>query len=141
MIPRLCIAYHRCGRDRITNAVFPATVTRLAARIAQMESQIHAPLLSDTITSAFPGFQRSMTYKNDTSSGHDPTHFHDDRASIFYIALRAEVFKRIDNYNYSLLLLPLNRPSNQHLLNLYQLLLTSPAYGASNHVRTTSFGS
>ena len=70
-------------RDRLTNDVCPATITRLAAIIAQMESHIHAPLLSVTITSAFPGFQRSMTYQNGRWTGHDQTHhFHDDRALI-----------------------------------------------------------
>ena len=54
--------------------------------IAQMESQIQAPLFSVTITSsAFPVFQRSKTFKNGALSGHDLTHhFHDDRASISY---------------------------------------------------------
>ena len=70
-------------RDRLINGVSPATVTGLAAIKAQMESQIQAPLPSVAITSAFPGFQRSMTYQNGTWTGHDLTHhFHDVRASI-----------------------------------------------------------
>ena len=72
-------------RDRLTAGVAPATVTGLAAILAQMESRVQAPLLSVTITSAFPGFQRSMSYQNGTWSGHDLTHhFHDDCASISY---------------------------------------------------------
>ena len=39
-------------RDRITNGVSPAAIPRLTAIIALMESQIQAPLLSVTITSA-----------------------------------------------------------------------------------------
>ena len=70
-------------RDRLTNGVSPPTVTRLAAMIAQMESQIQAPLLS--VISAFSAFQRSMTFQHDTWSGHDVTHhFHDDHVSISY---------------------------------------------------------
>ena len=70
-------------RDRLTADISPATVTGLAAMIAQMECQLQAPLSSVTITSAFPGFQLSMTYQNGTWSGNDLTHhFHDDRASI-----------------------------------------------------------
>ena len=72
-------------RDRIANGVSPAMRTRIAAKMPQMESQIQAPLLSVTITSAFLGFQRSKTYQNGTWSGHDLTHhFHDDRAPISY---------------------------------------------------------
>ena len=48
-----------------------------------METQLQSPLLSVTITSAFPGYQRSMRYQNGTWSGHNLTHhFNDDRASI-----------------------------------------------------------
>ena len=55
-----------------------ATVAGVAAVIAQM-------LLSVTITSGFPGFQRSMTFRNGTWSGHDLTyHFHNYRASIYH---------------------------------------------------------
>ena len=79
-------------RDRLTAGITPATVTGIAAVIAQMESQLQAPLLTVTITSAFPGFQRSMSYQNGSSlklweawSEHGLTHhFHDDRASISY---------------------------------------------------------
>ena len=59
---------------RLTAGITPATVIALAAVIAQMESQLQAPHLSVTITSAFPGFQRSMSYQNGTWSGHDLTH-------------------------------------------------------------------
>ena len=70
-------------RDRLTAGVTPATVTGLAAVIARMESHFQAPLLSVTMTSAFPGFQRSLSYQNGTWSGHDLTHhFHDDSESI-----------------------------------------------------------
>ena len=72
-------------RHLLTTGISPATVTEIVVMIAQMESQIQAPFLSVTITSAFPGFQRSMTYQSGTWSGHDLTHhFHDHRASISY---------------------------------------------------------
>ena len=57
-------------RDRLTAGISLATVTGPAAVIAQMESQLQAPLLLVTKTSAFPGFQRSMTYQNGTWSRH-----------------------------------------------------------------------
>ena len=91
---------------------------------AEMESQIQAPLLSVTITSAFPGFQRSMTYQNGTWSCHVLTHhFHDDRASISYSSASRGV-QQNDPYNSSLLFL--HRPRNQHLLKACQLLLICP---------------
>ena len=72
-------------RDRLTAFISPATMTGLAAKITQMKSRHQAPLLLATITSAFPGFQRTMSYQNGTWSGHDLTHhFHDGRASISY---------------------------------------------------------
>ena len=55
-------------RDRLTAGISPAPVTGLAAMIAQMESQLQALLLTVTKTSAFPGFQRSMTYQKGTWS-------------------------------------------------------------------------
>ena len=70
-------------RYRLTNGVSPAIFASLSAMIAQMESQTQAPLLSVTITSVFPGFQRSMTFENGTWPGNGLTrHFHDDRMSI-----------------------------------------------------------
>ena len=72
-------------RNRLTDGISPATVTGFAAMIAKMESQLQDPLLSITITSTFPGFQRFMTYQNGNWSGHDFTHhLHDDRASTSY---------------------------------------------------------
>ena len=60
--------------------------------LAQMESQTQASLLSVTITSAFPGFQRSMTFQNGTWFVHDLTHhFHDDAASLSYSSASAGV--------------------------------------------------
>ena len=42
-------------------------------------------MVTVSITSGFPGFQRSMTFQNGVLSGHDLTHhFTDDRASISY---------------------------------------------------------
>ena len=72
-------------RDRLDQGLSPATVAGVTAVIAQMGSQVQTPLLSISIISGFPGFQRSMTFQNVTWSGHDLTHhFHDDRASISY---------------------------------------------------------
>ena len=61
-------------RDRLDQGLSPATVAGVAVIIAQMESQVQAPLLSISITSGFPGFQRSMTFQNGVWSGHDLTH-------------------------------------------------------------------
>ena len=72
-------------RDRLANGISSATVTSLEAMLTKMETHIQAPLLSVTLTSAFPGFQRSMTFQNGTRSDHDLTHHsHDDGASILY---------------------------------------------------------
>ena len=72
-------------RDRLDQGLSPATVAGVAAIIAQMESQIQAPMLTISITSGFPGFQRSMTYQDGVWHGHDLTHhFTDDRAAISY---------------------------------------------------------
>ena len=71
--------------NRLTAGVSPTVIAGLAAILAQMESQEQAPLLTLTITPAFPGFSRSMTYQNGVWSGHDLTHhFTDDRSSISY---------------------------------------------------------
>ena len=51
-------------RDRLDQGLSPATVAGVAAVIAQMESQIQAPMLTLSITSGFPGFQRSMTFQD-----------------------------------------------------------------------------
>ena len=72
-------------RDRLDQGLSPATVAGVAAIIAQMESQIQAPMLTLSITSGFPGFKRSMTFQDGVWSGHDLTHhFTDDRAAISY---------------------------------------------------------
>ena len=72
-------------RDRLDQGLSPATVAGVAAIIAQMESQLQAPMLTISITSGFPGFQRSMTYQDGVWHGHDLTHhFTDDRAAISY---------------------------------------------------------
>ena len=72
-------------RDRLDQGLSPATVAGVAAVIAQMESQIQAPMLTLSITSGFPGFQRSMTFQDGVWSGHDLTHhFTDDRAAFSY---------------------------------------------------------
>ena len=72
-------------RDRLDQGLLPATVAGVAAVIAQMELQIPAPMLTISITSGFPGFQRSMTFQDGVWSGHDLTHhFTDDRAAISY---------------------------------------------------------
>ena len=72
-------------RDRLDQGLSPATVAGVAAIIAQMESQVQAPMLTISITSGFPGFQRSMTYQDGVWHGHDLTHhFTDDRAAISY---------------------------------------------------------
>ena len=72
-------------RDRLDQGLSPATVAGVAAIIAQMESQVHAPMLTISITSGFPGFQRSMTFQDGVWHGHDLTHhFTDDRAAISY---------------------------------------------------------
>ena len=110
-------------KDRLTAGISPTTVTGLAAMIAQMESQLQAPLLSVTITSAFPGFQRSITYQNAKWSGHDLTHhFHDDRA-LFSLAPRAEAFNKIAPFNSFLRPLHLN---NQCCLQFLKLLKAPP---------------
>ena len=71
--------------DRLDQGLSPATVAGVAAVIAQMESQIQAPMLTISITSGFPGFQRSMTFQDGVWSGHDLTHhFTDDCAAISY---------------------------------------------------------
>ena len=57
-------------RVRLDQCMSPVTVAGVAAIIAQMESQMQAPLLSVTITSGFPGFQRSMKLQNRPWSGH-----------------------------------------------------------------------
>ena len=49
-------------RDRLDQGLSPATVAGVTAVIAQMESQVQAPLLYISITSGFPGFQRSLTF-------------------------------------------------------------------------------
>ena len=49
-------------RDRLDQGLSSATVAGVAAIIAQMESQTQAPMLTISITSGFPGFQRSMTF-------------------------------------------------------------------------------
>ena len=72
-------------RDRLDQGLSPAAVAGVAAIIAQMESQLQAPMLTISITSGFPGFQRSMTYQDGVWHGHDLTHhFTDDRAAISY---------------------------------------------------------
>ena len=72
-------------RDRLDQGLSPAAVAGVAAVIPQMESQIHAPMLTLSITSGFSGFQRSMTFQDGVWSGHDLTHhFTDDRAAISY---------------------------------------------------------
>ena len=72
-------------RDRLDQGLSPATVAGVAAIIAQMESQAQAPMLTISITSGFPGFQRSMTFQDGVWCGHDLTHhFMDDRAAISY---------------------------------------------------------
>ena len=72
-------------RNRLDQGLYPATVAGVAAVMAQMESQVQDPLLSISITSGFPGIQRSMTFQNGMWSGDDLTHhFHDDKASISY---------------------------------------------------------
>ena len=72
-------------RDRLDQGLSPATVAGVAAIIAQMESQVQAPMLTISITSGFPGFQRSMTFQDGVWHGHDLTHhFTDDRAAISY---------------------------------------------------------
>ena len=72
-------------RDRLDQGLSPATVAGVTAVIAQMESQIQTPMLTISITSGFPGFQRSMTFQDGVWSGHDLIHhFTDDRAAIFY---------------------------------------------------------
>ena len=72
-------------RDRLDQGLSPATVAGVAAVIAQMESQTQAPMLTISITSGFPGFQRSMTFQEGVWSGHDLTHHvTDDRAAISY---------------------------------------------------------
>ena len=72
-------------RDRLDQGLSSAAVAGVAAIIAQMESQIHAPMLTISITSGFPGFQRSRTFQDGVWSGHDLTHhFTDDRAAISY---------------------------------------------------------
>ena len=43
-------------RDRLDQGLSPATVAGVAAIIAQMELQVHAPMLTISITSGFPGF-------------------------------------------------------------------------------------
>ena len=58
-------------RDRLDQGLSPATVAGVAAIIAQMESQVQAPMLTISITSGFPGFQRSMTYQDGVWHGHD----------------------------------------------------------------------
>ena len=107
-------------RDHLTAGISPATVPGPAAIIAQMESQLQAPLLSVTITSAFPGFRRSMSYQNGTWSGHDSTHhFHDDRASISYSSTNGGVQRnKIVHSNYLLRLLYLNSLYSLHLFKL-----------------------
>ena len=70
-------------RDRLDQGLSSATVAGVAAIIAQMESQTQAPMLTISITSGFPGFQRSMTFHEGVWFGHDLTHhFTDDRAAI-----------------------------------------------------------
>ena len=49
-------------RDRLDQCLSPAAVAGVAAIIAQIGSQIQAPMLTISITSGFPGFQRSMTF-------------------------------------------------------------------------------
>ena len=72
-------------RDQLDQGLSPATVAEVATVIAQMESRIQAAMLTISITSGFPGFQRSMTFQDGVWSGHDPTHhFTDDRAAISY---------------------------------------------------------
>ena len=72
-------------RDRLDQGLSSATVAGVAAIIAQMESQTQAPMLTISITSGFPGFQRSMTFQEGVWFGHDLTHhFTDDRAAISY---------------------------------------------------------
>ena len=72
-------------RDRLDQGLSSATVAGVAAIIAQMESQTQAPMLTISITSGFPGFQRSMTFHEGVWFGHDLTHhFTDDRAAISY---------------------------------------------------------
>ena len=72
-------------RDRLDQSLSPDAVAGVAATIAQIESQIQAPMPTISITSGFPGFQRSMTFQDGVWSGHDLTHhFTDDRAAISY---------------------------------------------------------
>ena len=51
-------------RDRLDQGLSPAAVAGVAAIIAQIESQIQAPMLTISITSGFPGFQRFMTFQD-----------------------------------------------------------------------------
>ena len=77
-------------RDRLD--LSPAAVAGVAAIIAQIESQIQAPMLTISITSGFPGFQRSMTFQDGVWSGHDLTHhFTDDRAATSYTSANGGV--------------------------------------------------
>ena len=72
-------------RDRLDQGLSTAAVPGVAAVIAQIESQIQAPMLTISITSSFPGFQQSMTFQDGVCSAHDLTHdFTDDRAAISY---------------------------------------------------------
>ena len=72
-------------RDRLDQGLSPATVAGVAAIIAQMESQVQDPMLTISVTSGFPGFQRPMTFQDGVWHGHDLTHhFTDDRAAISY---------------------------------------------------------
>ena len=64
----------------------------MAAIIAQIESQLQAPMLTISITSGFPGFQRFMTFQDGVWSGHDLTHhLTDDRAAISYTSANGGV--------------------------------------------------
>ena len=83
-------------RDRLDQGLSPATVAGVAAVLAQKESQIQAPMLTLSITSGFPGFQRSMTFQDGVWSGHDLTHhFTDDRAAISYSPANGGVHQTI----------------------------------------------
>ena len=69
----------------MTAGISPTVVTGLAAILTEMESQEQAPLMTLTITSAFPGFSRYMMFRNGVWSGHDLAHhFTEDRSSISF---------------------------------------------------------
>ena len=71
--------------NRLVAGISATVVTGLASILGQMECQDQALQLTLTITSAFPGFSRSMMLQHGVWSGHDLAHhFSDDRSSIFF---------------------------------------------------------